>query len=74
MYIPTEEEFLSLGFFLKGVTWNLECSGFDVCFNTYYSWFMCHKYHDPVDIFPQTKEDVLTLIRLFTPPQEVKNG
>lgn len=28
---------------------------------------------DVVEAYPQTKEDLLTLIRLFTPPQEVKD-
>jgi hypothetical protein len=28
----------------------------------------------PTEAYPQTKEDLLTLIRLFTPPDEVKDG
>lgn len=33
-----------------------------------------NKNGDVLAAYPQTKEDLLTLMRLFTPPQEAKDG
>ena len=84
----TEAELVEMGFRKNGwsLMWRPKwmnqgegawgtCIGFVV--EVSHGWAYGTWWVDPNDgvcqIYPQTKEDLLTLIRLFTPPQEVKD-
>jgi len=74
MYNPTEAELAEMGFVKYPDGVEIRCGeGFVWKGSNSNHWFVSAGDRS-AEVYPQTKEDVLTLIRLFTPPQEMKDA
>jgi len=73
----TEAELAETGFrkSRKSKSWVLWVGGMDIEYQpSAGKWLAATDLDLGATCYPQTKEDLLTLIRLFTPPREVKDA